>query len=49
LGLSLCERIVLANRGSIRVVSEVGKGTTVTIYLPAYEGEPEMQAASAVR
>jgi signal transduction histidine kinase len=40
LGLSLCQRIVLANRGSIRVVSEVGKGTTVTIYLPAYEGEP---------
>jgi len=33
LGLSLCQRIILANRGSIRVASEIGQGTTVTILI----------------
>jgi signal transduction histidine kinase len=37
LGLSVCQRIVLANRGTIQVDSEVGKGTIVTVTLPAYE------------
>ncbi len=37
LGLSVCQRIVLSNRGTIQVDSELGKGTTVTITLPAYE------------
>lgn len=46
LGLSLCQRIILANRGSIRVDSEVGKGTTVTIFLPVHEGGPQAQAAA---
>ena len=36
LGLSLCQRIILNNHGTIRVESEIGKGTTVTICLPAY-------------
>ncbi|MBF6568570.1 MAG: hypothetical protein IVW54_06810 [Candidatus Binataceae bacterium] len=35
LGLSLCQRIVLGNRGTIKVESEVGQGTAVTICLPA--------------
>jgi signal transduction histidine kinase len=35
LGLSLCQRIILSNQGTIKVESEVGKGTTVTICLPA--------------
>ena len=34
LGLSLCQRIVLANLGTIRIDSEVGKGTTITIACP---------------
>ncbi|HJU11784.1 MAG TPA: ATP-binding protein [Candidatus Binataceae bacterium] len=34
LGLSLCQSIVLTNRGTIRVESKVGHGTTVTICLP---------------
>ena len=34
LGLSLCQRIILANQGTIRIDSEVGKGTAVTIWLP---------------
>jgi signal transduction histidine kinase len=37
LGLSLCQRIVLANFGTIRIDSELGKGTAVTIALPTYE------------
>jgi signal transduction histidine kinase len=39
LGLSLCQRIILANFGTIRIDSEVGKGTAVTICLPTYEVE----------
>jgi two-component system NtrC family sensor kinase len=35
LGLSLCQRIILANGGTIKVESEVGKGTTVSITLPS--------------
>ncbi|HVN63504.1 MAG TPA: ATP-binding protein [Candidatus Binataceae bacterium] len=34
LGLPLCQLIVLANHGTIRVDSEVGRGTEVTIALP---------------
>jgi signal transduction histidine kinase len=44
LGLSLCRRIILANFGTIRIDSEVGKGTAVTICLPTYQCE----AAAAV-
>jgi len=39
LGLSLCQRIILANFGTIRIDSEIGKGTAVTICLPTYEVE----------
>jgi signal transduction histidine kinase len=39
LGLSLCQRIILANLGTIRIDSEIGKGTAVTICLPTYEYE----------
>ena len=35
LGLSLCQRIIFNNQGTIKVESKVGKGTTVTICLPA--------------
>ena len=39
LGLSLCQRIILANLGTIRIDSEVGKGTAVTICLPTFDYE----------
>ncbi|HEY2523803.1 MAG TPA: ATP-binding protein [Candidatus Binataceae bacterium] len=39
LGLSLCQRIILANQGTIRIDSEIGKGTAVTICLPTFECE----------
>jgi len=49
LGLSLCQRIVLANHGTIRIDSEVGKGTTIKIALPAYEPSRDSMAPPAAR
>jgi signal transduction histidine kinase len=37
LGLSLCQRIIMANGGTIRIDSEVGKGSSVIISLPVME------------
>jgi two-component system NtrC family sensor kinase len=34
LGLSICYEIVKAHNGKINVVSQIGKGTTFTIWLP---------------
>ncbi|WP_109430233.1 ATP-binding protein [Sulfoacidibacillus thermotolerans] len=39
LGLSIAREIIQAHDGEIEVKSEVGKGTTVIITLPKYEGE----------
>jgi signal transduction histidine kinase len=47
LGLSLCQRIILANHGTIRIDSEVGKGTTVAIILPAHEEATRAEGAAA--
>jgi PAS domain S-box-containing protein len=47
LGLSLCQRIILANFGTIRIDSEIGKGTAVTICLPTYEVEAAAAEAPA--
>ena len=46
LGLSLCQRIILNNHGTIRVKSAVGQGTTVTICLPAYVETADSAAAA---
>jgi PAS domain S-box-containing protein len=46
LGLSLCQRIILANLGTIRIDSEIGKGTAVTICLPTYECETAAAGAA---
>ena len=46
LGLSLCQRIILNNHGTIRVESAVGRGTTVTICLPAHCEAPAGAAAA---
>jgi PAS domain S-box-containing protein len=49
LGLSLCQRIILNNHGSIVVESAVGKGTTVTVCLPAYVDANESAAVASVQ
>lgn len=40
LGLTFCQRIVLAHRGTIQVESELGRGTVFTIFLPGTEATP---------
>jgi PAS domain S-box-containing protein len=42
LGLSLCQRIIMANGGTIRLESQVGKGTSVIIALPVMESMQHM-------
>jgi signal transduction histidine kinase len=46
LGLSLCQRMILSNQGTIRVDSEVGRGTSVTITLRATEEAARAQQAA---
>ena len=46
LGLSLCQRMILSNQGTIRVDSEVGRGTAVTITLSASEETVRAQQAA---
>ena len=46
LGLSLCQRMILSNQGTIRVDSEVGRGTAVTITLGAAEEAVRAQQAA---
>ena len=38
LGLAICRRVVQEHHGTIQIVSEVGKGTTVRIVLPVRNG-----------
>lgn len=38
LGLAVSQKLAEANQGWIEVASQVGKGATFTLYLPAYEG-----------
>lgn len=47
LGLSLCQRMILSNSGTIRVDSEVGRGTAVTITLQAPEEAARAQSAQS--
>jgi two-component system NtrC family sensor kinase len=47
LGLSLCQRMILSNHGTIRVDSEVGRGTAVTISLQADKEAVSARSAAA--
>ncbi len=42
LGLSMCQRIIMANGGMIKLESQVGKGTSVIIALPVMESMQHM-------
>ena len=44
LGLVVCKNLVEANGGRIEVESELGKGTTFKVILPAEEGQMRKQA-----
>jgi len=46
LGLSLCQRIILNNHGTIRVEIAPGAGTTVTICLPAFAHRAASEAVA---
>ena len=48
LGLSLCQRMILSNQGTIRVDSEVGRGTAVTVTLAAAEDSVRAQQAASM-
>ncbi|MGD0670719.1 MAG: ATP-binding protein [Candidatus Binatus sp.] len=48
LGLSLCQRMILSNQGTIRVDSEVGHGTTITITLAAAEDSVRAEQAASM-
>jgi signal transduction histidine kinase len=47
LGLSLCQRIILNNRGTISVESAAGEGTTVIICLPAFADTAASEAVAS--
>jgi signal transduction histidine kinase len=49
LGLSLCQRIILNNRGTIGVESAAGEGTTVTICLPAFADTADSEAVASIQ
>jgi PAS domain S-box-containing protein len=48
LGLSLCQRMILSNQGTIRVDSEVGGGTAITITLAAAEDSVRAEQAASM-
>jgi len=44
LGLAICRRVIEEHRGSIAIASEIGRGTKITIDLPATNGDDELVA-----
>ena len=41
LGLAICRRVIEEHHGSIAIESEIGRGTKITIDLPATNGDDE--------
>ena len=46
LGLTICQKIAELHRGTIRIDSKVGAGTTVTVELPVNQPERELAGAA---
>lgn len=44
LGLSMIYGFAQQSGGQVRITSQVGAGTTVSLYLPRYQGDPEVHA-----
>ncbi|MEH6935080.1 ATP-binding protein, partial [Bacillus sp. JJ783] len=42
IGLMLSYKIIESHHGTISIMSDVGVGTTVTIYLPKFQNEPSI-------
>ncbi|QJC50261.1 PAS domain S-box protein [Paenibacillus albicereus] len=41
LGIMVSQRIIQSHKGSMRIASKLGEGTSVTVLLPAYKGEAD--------
>jgi two-component system phosphate regulon sensor histidine kinase PhoR len=46
LGLAIVKHIVRRHRGHLAIESELGRGTRITVYLPAAEREPAPRTAT---
>ena len=46
MGLAICKEIVEHHHGRIEVASEIGKGTTFSIYLPGMTPDAERVRAA---
>jgi signal transduction histidine kinase len=49
LGLAISRRAIEANHGTISMASQMGKGTTVTVFLPGIEGREQEPESKAIR
>jgi two-component system, OmpR family, phosphate regulon sensor histidine kinase PhoR len=47
LGLAIVKHILRRHRGHLAIASELGRGTTVTVYLPAEVSQAAPQLAKA--
>jgi PAS domain S-box-containing protein len=49
LGLAISRRAIEANHGTISIASQMGKGTTVTVFLPGTDGREQEPESKAIR